>query len=493
MSSPLSNFIRDYNFYRIQSSKTILLVYYNTKTQRHYIKSKEAFIEEVYDIALTYSKNQELNIIQEIRTRIETRKENESHVLYEYLLKSNAFKKIENVKFKPIDLKEFNEDDLLFFNEFRPTNYLKKEFNNGCKDINSFPAHKYLISNLCGNDEKAYKYTLKVLSHSIKNPHIKRHGYLVFQGKGGSGKGSFNDLILEPIFKDYFIEEDETGISGRFNSESYNKIWIVINEKEGTDISSIIKRLTGSSTGTSEKKGQDRQKVEDYRNIIICTNETDLGLDLKQDDRRATVLGYSKTLGGSKEEAPKIRKWLEKEIPKERDNFVSYLKNLEFDTSEIFTSYETKAREQLIGISMNNIELFIHEIKNYENESLYLFLEDIDYEKNLIQFLSHKKETWVKASDIYSLFEKFCEVKGRIKNKENKFFPEFYNITGLESKTIKKQGHGKLRYINLKEFLEYFKLDMNPTTRPYIKESANKNYSRNELKEITINSLEVSK
>jgi hypothetical protein len=492
MGSPLSNFIRDYSFYRIQSSKTILLLYYNIKTKRHYIKSKEAFIEEIYDISLTYN-TQELNIIQEIRSRIETRKENEPQIVYEYLLKINAFKKVENIKFKPIDKKEFSEEDLLFFNEFRPTKYLKKEFNNGCNDPNLFPTHKHLIMNLCANDQKAYEYTLKVLSHSIKEPETKRHGYLVFQGKQASGKGSFNDLILEPIFKEYFVEEDETGIGGRFNSESYNKIWIVINEKEGTDISSIIKRLTGSSTGTSEKKGQDRQKVEDYRNIIICTNETDLGLGLKQDDRRATILGYSKPLGGSKEKAPKTRKWLEKEIPKERDNFVSYLKNLDFDVSEIFSSYETKAREQLIGISMNNIELFIYEIKNYENESLYLFLEDIEFEKSLINFLSHKNKTWIRIDHIYKIFEKFCKVKERTTNKINKFCPEFYNITGLEPTIIKKEGHGKLKYINLKEFLKYFKLDMNPTTKPYIKESINKTYSKNELKEITINSLEVRK
>lgn len=483
MSSPLSKFVKDYSFYRIQSAKTITLVYYCHKTNRHYLKSKEAFIEEIYDIALTYGNN-DINILQEIRSVHMTNKKDESQILYEYLLTHNCFKRIQNIKFKPINDKEIKEDDLLFFNEFRPTKYFKPNFNNGCKDKTKFPAHKKLILNLCANDEKAYEYVLKVLSHSLKNPHIKRHGYLVFQGKGGSGKGSFNDLILEPIFKEYFIEEDENGIGGRFNSESFNKLWIVINEKEGTDISSLIKRLTGSSTGSSERKGFDRQKVEDYRNIIICTNQSDLGLDLKEDDRRATILGFSKPLGGHKDKAPIVRKYLEEEIPKERENFISYLKNLEFDISEIYTSYENNARSQLISISMNNVELFIEEIKRFEGETFNVFLNEIEFKIESLELLSNKNKNWIKVSDIYEIFEKFCRVKERFKNKDNKFFHEFYNKTGLKSVAIKKQGKGKLKYIDIQQFLKYFKLKNTLNTQistDYKKEELTIDLSKSEV------------
>lgn len=469
MSSPLSEFLNGYEFYSVQNSKSIKLIYLNMRNSKFYIKSKEAFIQDIYNIALQYN-SKELNIIQEIKSNLNyvDPKKNDSTILYDFLTTSNGVKLIEDTIFKPVDEKIIEDDSLIYLNEYKATDYLKSDFNNGCKDKDSFPNIKELILNLCADDINGYDYFLKVLSHSITKPHIKRHGYIVFYGAGGSGKGTFFELVLQPIFNDYFLEENEDMLNSRFTSESYKKLWIAINEKEekskkDSGISHILKYISGSNKQATESKGENRKEVYDYRNFIITTNETNPGLNLKHDDRRATVLGYSKPLGGHKDKSPIVRKRLEKNIPDELDDFVSYLKNLEFDEREIFTSYETSVRKNLITLDMNNAELFIEFLKDFDGSDFSNILDDlfsIRFED--IHLITHDDATWILSRSVYDLFVSYCQKEKKHITAENRFYPDFYNITGLESKEIKKDYKRK-KYIHLKDFLRIFNLKFNPS------------------------------
>ena len=57
MVNLLSKFLQDYEFYRIREEKGNVLLSYNCKSSKIYTKSKDSFIEEIYNIALTYSKS----------------------------------------------------------------------------------------------------------------------------------------------------------------------------------------------------------------------------------------------------------------------------------------------------------------------------------------------------------------------------------------------------------------------------------------------------
>ena len=459
-SSPLSNLLKDYSFYRIKNSRTQLFAYLE-RNKKIYLKGKEAFAEEIYNIALQYS-TKSLNIIQEIYSipnyEVDTRM-NESNILFTYLLKNNGIKLIEDITFKPIPERIIEDEKGVYLNEYTPTKYLDPNFNNGCDNENNFPNIRYLLMNLCNNEEKAYEYLLKVLSHSIVNPHIKRHGYIVFQGEGASGKGTFFELIMKPIFEDYCIVDSEEALRTQFNEYSTKAIWLFIEEKEDTrdkgSIASTIKYISGNSKSVSEGKGKDRKVIDDFRNIGFTTNETNPGLDLKEHDRRASIFGYSRALGGNKKNSPQIREKLEQKIPKELENFVSYLKNLQFDIREVQVPYESEARENILKLDKSNVGLFIDEIGSYD-----LFnhlLEDLNIEFGSLIITKRNNKTYVYFKDIYRLFEQYCKLNQRITTKDNKFSQEFNNITGLKTTSIKYKNKTS-KFYELKEFLDYFNL-----------------------------------
>src|SRR5690606_35753946 len=92
-----------------------------------------------------------------------------------------------------------------------------------------------------------------------------------------------------------------------------------------------------------------------------------------------TIFGYSRTLGGSADKAPEFRKKLEQEIPNELDNFVSYLKNMEYDEKEVFSSYKNEARQNLIDIDKTNTDLFIDNLEDYGGSPLELIIKDYEF------------------------------------------------------------------------------------------------------------------
>lgn len=488
MSSPLTRFLNDFSFFRIKESKTLLFAYLE-KNSKIYIKSKEAFIEEIYNISLQYN-TENTHIISEITSmpNFTTYKREPQLILHEYLLNNNGIKLIENITFKPVSERLIEDDRGTYLNEFTPTKYLNPYFNNGCKNSDSFPHIKGLMMNLCANDEKAYEYFLKVLSHSIVNPQIKRHGFVVFQGEGASGKGTFFDLIMKPIFEDYFIADTEQVLRTNFNEYSNKCLWIFIEEKEDTrgkgSLASAIKYVSGNSKVVSEAKGKDRKITNDFRNWGITTNETNPGLELKEHDRRATIFGYSRALGGHKSKAPLVRKKLEEEIPKELDDFVSYLKNLDYDFTEIYNAFENDARKNILMLDMSNVGLFIEELKTYDGSLLNYILEDYNKSFSDLYIITRENketkenETYIWFKDIYKLFIEFCKKNERITTKDNKFSQDFNNITGLSTKSIKDKNKIS-KFYRLKDILEYFNLKIENT---YL-ESSDKTYVLDEIME----------
>lgn len=247
------------------------------------------------------------------------------------------------------------------------------------------------------------------------------------------------------------------------------------NKEKKSSIGSIIKLVTGSKKGVYESKGVDRREDENFSNYIFSTNDTTPGLNLKDSDRRATILGFSRALGGHRSKSPLVRLEMEKEIPKELDNFVSYLKNLEFDYREVFVSYETKARENIILTDMDNTELFIHDFKTSGDERFIPKLKELKLEKQHITIIYHNNKRWIWNQSVYLIYKKWSEQNEKKITGDSRFLTKFYAVTGLEAEEIKKE-YVRKRYICFDDFLEYFKLTEE-------EDEANKSYIIEEIME----------
>jgi hypothetical protein len=478
----LTLFFKDYNFFSIKNSKTPLYAIYNTSTGKIYLKGRIGFIDDLYYMLKDAKYKEGYNTLLDLIKFTNEKKSSDRALISVFLDGEDKINQIDDTIFKPVEKRIVYEDNCKYLNEFSPTKYLKKSFINGCKDGEIFLFIKRLLLNICANDNGAYEYLLKVLSLSIRKPWVKRHGYIVFQGEGASGKGSFFELIMKPIFENYLIVDTEEILRTNFNGYSFDKLWVFIEEKDDSQnknkgsVSATLKTISGNQKGVSERKGFDRKDVTDYRNFGMTTNKTaNVGLNLEKNDRRATIFGYSNALGGSIEKAPAYRNELAEEIPKELDNFVSYLKNMEYNENEVFTCYDNEARRNLIEIDMTNTDKFIQDIQNYSGDHLETIIKDygffdkinknVEFNENEKKYnmnvffkdKTNEQEFYILLSTIYDLFRKYCENNNIHPLGYNKFSTEFSYNTRLKSliKTIKGQ---KKKLFNLKEVISFFNL-----------------------------------
>jgi hypothetical protein len=484
-------FFKDFEFFSIKNSKTPLYAMLDNRTGKIYLKGRIGFIDDIYyEMKKERYMEGKTSIIDILR--FESGGKSSDRVLISaYLDNSDKIKIVDDIIFKPIEKRIFKEDGCVFLNEYTPTKYLSSEFNNGCKE-ETFISIKELLMNICAYDKNAYWYLMKVLSLSVRKPWIKRHGYIVFQGEGASGKGSFFELVMAPIFEKYLLVDTEECLRTNFNGYSFDKLWVFIEEKDDSqnktkgNISSTLKTISGNQTGVSERKGFDRKIVKDYRNFGMTTNKkSNIGLNLEKNDRRATIFGYSKSLGDNIDAAPAIRLRMEKDIPKELDDFVSYLKNMEYDENEVFSSYKNEARDMLIEIDAANADHFINDIQEWSGESLetvvkdYGFLEEPDGEEinfntkdkkvNMNIYYSDKpsdQHFYISLQTMYEMFKKFCENHDKRVLGYNKFPAEF--CYGTRTKTITKTIKGKKKKLFLlKDILNYFGLTFDQNSEVY--------------------------
>lgn len=473
-------YFSEYKFFSIKNSKTPLYAILHIATGKIYLKGRVGFLDDIYYLMKDEKYTEgSVSLIHNLKYIYDGQKMSDRVFISHYLDNNDLIKLVDDVTFKPVDKRIIYEDGGVFLNEYTPTQYLSEKFNNGNKNEGIFPFIRQLLLNLCAGDIKGYEYLLKVLSLSIKTPWIKRHGYIVFQGEGASGKGTFFDLIMTPIFKDYCIVDTEEVLRTQFNEYSHKALWVFIEEKDDTQnrqkgsLSSTLKYVSGNTKGVTEKKGMDRKTTYDYRNWGMTSNKYNLGLDLDKDDRRATIFGYSQSLGGHIDQSPRIRKMLEKNIPKELPDFVSYLKNLEFEQNEVFVCYKTEARRNLIELDMDNTALFINEIKNYSGGEFcqiikdYKFSDkidkkeiDLEEKENNFNMTIHRNtngEDFLLLSSLYSLFRNYCELNNKHPVGANKFSTEFSYSTRINKERKSIDGKQKM-VIRMDKFLKYFNL-----------------------------------
>lgn len=144
---------------------------------------------------------------------------------------------------------------------------------------------------ICSGKEAHYQYVRKWLAHLIQKPWVISTA-LVLRGKQGTGKGSFVEPIGKIFGSHYAPLASLDRILGRFNSHLKNALLIFADEAIwGGNKKEIgaLKSLITEPKLFIEGKGKDGYWIDNYKHLIVCSNE-DWAIHLDPDDRRFFVL-----------------------------------------------------------------------------------------------------------------------------------------------------------------------------------------------------------
>ena len=151
---------------------------------------------------------------------------------------------------------------------------------------------------MCGNDEKVANYVLKWIAHIFKKPYKKTGTAIVVQGLEGVGKDTFWNFIGSILGEgDYFYNTScpENDIFAPFNHGTERCVLVKFEEanfKTNATNQNRLKKLITSETETYHRKNNDPIILDDYRNIVMTTNE-ETPLPLSDTDRRFVLMKAS--------------------------------------------------------------------------------------------------------------------------------------------------------------------------------------------------------
>jgi hypothetical protein len=99
------------------------------------------------------------------------------------------------------------------------------------------PFLDHFLNIICDHDLDLSSYIINWISFLIQKPGRKTETSLVIISEQGTGKNKFFTDVIYNLFGRYYIsnENNISGIRGRFNSSTENKILIVCNELQSID------------------------------------------------------------------------------------------------------------------------------------------------------------------------------------------------------------------------------------------------------------------
>lgn len=164
-----------------------------------------------------------------------------------------------------------------------------------CKPTQGAPSFilRLVEDSLCNGEHQKSSFVLDWLAHLVQKPFERTSVALVFVGPQGTGKGMLMDNVMSQILKDYFIQSDISALSNRFNHHLSAKLLTFFDETTSTGLHSkehsILKRLIGSPTFSSEIKHGPTLTIENFSRYILASNNLNSVL-IEASNRRFTVI-----------------------------------------------------------------------------------------------------------------------------------------------------------------------------------------------------------
>jgi len=409
------SFFDDFEVYYLEDEKTEskFLLYYPEKN--YYIQTSEFellntlyFEAEEKGIDLEdYFNMKELYEDYENKSFKFKLKEQKNQV-WRVLHQEKRIKKVFNINYRPEELKFIILNGKRYFNIYN-RNSLFEYFHKSKKY--HFPHIQELIENLTGEDKEGIDYLYKWLGWIIQNPTEKLPTAIILQGKQGSGKGTFKNLILDTIFGHDNVQEiNQTHLESSFNEYLMGKQIIVANEVMHNDnrqtLPNVLKNLVTDPQITISRKFKKEIVGNNYTHWIFCTN-SDNPIKIEEDDRRYTVF-YSQKLkkGGTK--AAKFIKELRENLEFEIKEFVSYLRSLDINFEDVHEPYMTKAKEDIIELNKDSVSRFVEYLKQFDN-LVEAHLKIVGNHKINYKTQTNSEDKFLLVEDFYKLYHVWCK------------------------------------------------------------------------------------
>ena len=152
----------------------------------------------------------------------------------------------------------------------------------------------YLIrDSICAGNAEAYEYVIRWMAHLVQNPSDLPGSALVLRSGQRTGKGTFVKMLGHLIGKAHFAElSTQKQLTGDFQGHLANALLVHASEALwGGDKrhEGVIKAMITDSDWCMEKKGVDAIFVDNFKHLIISTNN-DFPIPRDLDDARFVVL-----------------------------------------------------------------------------------------------------------------------------------------------------------------------------------------------------------
>lgn len=367
---------------------------------------------------------------------------------------------INNINYQPLSVQLFQDGGKIYYNSYRKSDLLceastqtflkkKKTYIKDFKDIHE------LIYNLCSRNKGYTSWFIEWMAHLMQKPLHKLPTAVIFQGRQGTGKTKFQELVVTPLFSDNFKLTSQRQINTSRNTYVYGSqlVWVdeVSNNSGKFNMADTLKQTVTDKRVPVQELYKTEIVTINYAGYIVSTNHM-IAIPLEEDDRRWSVF-KSEKLGYNK--GWKLIESLEKTQNKQLASFAIYLLNLDYDIKKISKPCETPARDRLIVNSMNNLNYFLTSIetdlKDIIDESA--FLRDTrkefyhtDEKNNRIYFFTNEFYdfylSWCRINEIRNIYDRkkfkgiLCDGRYRygsytIENKETKTNKRCY-VTSLQ-------------------------------------------------------------
>lgn len=225
--------------------------------------------------------------------------------------------------------------------------------------------------------------------------------FLMIKGKGGTGKsiaisfiqhivgsGNYSSMSLQNLNQRFY----PTGLFGKLLNACAD---IPSTAMESVD---IIKKAVGEDTLLYEKKGQDPTQFNSYAKLLFSANEMPLNLDDKTNAyyRRLLVLDINRTIPEEEKDSQ-----LKEKMCRESDYAIhmAMLALKQLYTDNHFT--ESNHSKECIANLYRSAD------------SVKAFTDDM---------LCHKSGEKMKRSDVYKMYEEYCEDNGRTPHGKSRFW-----------------------------------------------------------------------
>ena len=219
-----------------------------------------------------------------------------------------------------------------------------------------------LLEYLCSEEENyriVFDWVIKWIAYPIQHPGAKMRTALIFHGPQGTGKNLFFEAVMA-IYGEYGRIVDQAAIEDKFNDWASRKLMMIADEvvarQELYHVKNKLKSFVTGEWIRINPKNVAAHDEKNHVNLVFLSNESQ-PLVLEKDDRRYTVIHTPEKL--TAEFYQQVRAELNNGgIPA----LHHYLLNLDLvDFDEHTKPPMTKAKENLIDVSLDSVQRFISE------------------------------------------------------------------------------------------------------------------------------------